>query len=82
MGDDDLKLAADLCKEIGAHLAVVIAAPPPVGEYAAIVSEDWLKGRQADENLLKKRAAAVSAFLANRALSCRCLKWISGGRLG
>ena len=32
MGDDDLKLAADLCDEIGAHLAVlavVIAAPPP-----------------------------------------------------
>ncbi|TIQ13155.1 MAG: universal stress protein, partial [Mesorhizobium sp.] len=64
-GDDDLKLAADLCNEVGAHLAVLvvaIAAPPPVGEYAAVVSESWLGERQADENLLKKRAAAVSAF--------------------
>ncbi|CAN7636491.1 universal stress protein [Mesorhizobium caraganae] len=72
MGDDDLKLAADLCDEIGAHLAVLavaIAAPPPVGEYAAIVSEDWLKERQADEKLLKKRTSAVSAFLASRAFS-------------
>ena len=39
MGDDDLKLAADLCDEIGAHLAVlavVIAAPPPVGAMFAL----------------------------------------------
>jgi nucleotide-binding universal stress UspA family protein len=72
MSDDDLKLAAGLCDEIGAHLAVLavaIAAPPPVGEYAAIVSEDWLKERQVDETLLKKRVTAVSAFLAGRALS-------------
>jgi len=72
MSDGDLNLAADLCDEIGAHLAVLavaIAAPPPVGEYAAIVSEDWLKERQADVTLLKKRVTAVSAFLADRALS-------------
>ncbi|RWB97367.1 MAG: universal stress protein [Mesorhizobium sp.] len=72
MGDDDLKLGADVCEEIGAHLSVLvvaIAAPPPVGEYAAVVSEAWLEERQADEHVLKKRAAAVSAFLAGRVLS-------------
>ncbi|MEI5682024.1 MULTISPECIES: universal stress protein [unclassified Mesorhizobium] len=72
MGDDDLKPAADLCDEIGAHLtvlAVVIAAPPPIGEYAAIVSDDWLKERQADMKLLKKRTNDISAFLAGRGLS-------------
>ncbi|MER8483473.1 universal stress protein [Mesorhizobium sp. M1322] len=71
-GDEDLKLVADLCSEIGAHLAVLvvaIAAPPPVGEYAAVVSEAWLDERRADEDLLKKRTAAVSAFLAGRAPS-------------
>ncbi|TIU17320.1 MAG: universal stress protein, partial [Mesorhizobium sp.] len=60
-GDGDLKLAAGLCTEIGAHLAVLVvavAAPPPVGEYAAVVSEAWLEERQAGENLLKKRTAA------------------------
>jgi hypothetical protein len=39
-GDEDLNRAADLCNEVGAHLAVLvvaIAAPPPVGEYAAVV---------------------------------------------
>ena len=58
MGDGDLKLAAGLCEEVGAHLAVlavVIAAPPPVGEYAAIVSEAWLEERQADMKQLEKR---------------------------
>jgi hypothetical protein len=50
-------------------LVVAVAAPPPVGEYAAVVSEAWLEERQADENLLKKRTAAVSAFLAGRVLS-------------
>ena len=72
MSDGDLHLAAGLCEEVGAHLAalvVVLAAPPPVGEFAAIVSEDWLKERQADEKALKKTTAAVSAFLAGRALS-------------
>lgn len=72
MGDGDLQIAARLCEEVDAHLAVlvvVLAAPPPVGEYAAIVSEDWLKERQADEKLLRQRTEAVSAFLAGRALS-------------
>jgi nucleotide-binding universal stress UspA family protein len=72
MGDGDLKLAAGLCEEVGAHLAVlavVIAAPPPVGEYAAIVSEAWLEERQAEMKQLEKRTASVSAFLASTALS-------------
>ena len=37
-GEGDLKLAADLCEQIGAHLSVLvleIAAPPSGGEYAA-----------------------------------------------
>ncbi|MFA6157563.1 universal stress protein [Mesorhizobium sp.] len=72
MSDADLKLAAGLCEETNAHLAVlvvVLAAPPPVGEYAAIVSEDWLKERKAEEQLLKKTTAGVTALLAGRGLS-------------
>lgn len=71
-GDGDLKPAADLCNEIGAHLAglvVAVAAPPPVGEYAAVVSEAWLDERRAVEDLLKKRTADLSAFLAGSVLS-------------
>lgn len=39
MGDGDLQIAARLCEEVSAHLAVlvvVLAAPPPVGEYAEL----------------------------------------------
>lgn len=42
LGDRDLQLAAELCREVDAHLAVLVmalAAPPPIGRYAAAVSE-------------------------------------------
>lgn len=69
-GDDDLKLAADLCDGIGAHLSVLILAlyaPPPIGEY--IVSDAWLQERQADLDRLKERTATVTASLAVRETS-------------
>lgn len=71
-GDADLKLAAELCEETNAHLSVLVvalAAPPPIGEYAAVVSEAWLAERQADEEKLKARTEAVSAAIASRAIS-------------
>lgn len=67
LGDSDLKLASTLCEEVGAHLAVLviaIAAPPPVGAYAATVSAPWLEERQADIEKLERRIAEVSALLA------------------
>lgn len=72
LGDADLKLAAALCEEIGAHLAVLVlalAAPPPIGGYAAIVSEAWLQEREADKARLNERAAVVSALLASLSIS-------------
>ena len=71
-GDRDLKLAASLCEQVDAHLSVLVvalAAPPPVGEYAAMVSDAWLQERQDDLKQLKKRTAAVSASIAGSALS-------------
>ncbi|WP_442579269.1 universal stress protein [Mesorhizobium sp. ASY16-5R] len=71
-GTGDLKLAAALCEEIGAHLAVLavaLAAPPPIGEYAAVMSDAWLQERQADMDRLQKCAASATAFLATSAVS-------------
>jgi nucleotide-binding universal stress UspA family protein len=71
-GDQDLKLAADLCEETSAHLSVLalaLAAPPPVGAYGAVISEGWLEERKADEQSLDERQRAVSAFLTARAIS-------------
>lgn len=72
LGDGDLKLATALCEEIQAHLAalvVIFAAPPPIGEYAAVVSDAWLQERQADMEKLQQRAAAISALLASSPIS-------------
>jgi nucleotide-binding universal stress UspA family protein len=71
-GDDDLKLVASVCEEVSAHLSVLVvalAAPPPIGEYAAMVSDTWLQQRQEDQQQLRERTQAVSAFLAGSSLS-------------
>ena len=71
-GDGDLKIAAELCEKVNAHLSglfVSLAAPPPIGEYAAVVSTSWLEERQADLNKLKDRTSAVAAFLSRSAVS-------------
>jgi nucleotide-binding universal stress UspA family protein len=68
----DLKLAADLSERTGAHLSalvVALAAPPPVGEYAAMVSDVWLQERQADLKALKARTAEISSFVASSSAS-------------
>ena len=72
LGDGDLKLAIALCEEIEAHLAVLVvalAAPPPIGDYAAVVSDAWLQERQADMDMLQKRTAVVTALLASSPVS-------------
>ncbi|RUV74819.1 MAG: universal stress protein [Mesorhizobium sp.] len=72
LGDRDLRIAADLCDQLHAHLSVLVlglAAPPPVGEYAAMVSDVWLEERQQDMKKLQERTAAASRFLAESAIS-------------
>lgn len=71
-GDGDLKIANDLCQEIGAHLSVLVmglASPPPIGAYAATISDAWLQERQADLKGLQERTSAVSAFIASNSVT-------------
>ena len=68
VGDDDsdVRLTAGLAKEIGAHLSVFVvalAAPPPMGAYASVISEAWLQERKAQEEALEARAAALTTLL-------------------
>lgn len=68
----DLKLAADLCEQVEAHLSVFVislAAPPPIGEYAAVVSDGWMQERQADQRHLHARTEEISAFVAANPVS-------------
>lgn len=71
-GEGDLKLAADLCEQIDAHLSVLVlelAAPPSGGEYAAVVSPAWLEERQAELKRFEKRISDVAGFLFKSAVS-------------
>mgnify|MGYP001203899454 CR=1 FL=1 len=66
--DNDIRLAAGLAGEIGAHLSVFVvalAAPPPMGAYASVISEAWLDERKTEEAALAARADALKALLAS-----------------
>jgi hypothetical protein len=68
----DLTLALDLARETEAHLSVLvisIAAPPPVGEYAAVVSESWAKEREEDMRRLQERTHAVKELVGKSGIS-------------
>ncbi|MGB3391746.1 MAG: universal stress protein [Pseudaminobacter sp.] len=70
--DADAKSAIKLCRDAGAHLSVLVlgvAAPPPAGEYAAVVSDAWLQERQEAERKLEERVKQLTALLARDGLS-------------
>jgi nucleotide-binding universal stress UspA family protein len=65
-------MAVELCTRDAIHLSVLVmsfAAPPPIGEYAAMVSDAWLQERQQDAALLEERGKSVSAFLQRAGIS-------------
>jgi nucleotide-binding universal stress UspA family protein len=70
-GNDDIELAAKLCKEAGAHLCVLLlslAPPPSVGRFGEAVVSAWLAQRQDSLERLEKRKAAVISRLAGLGL--------------
>lgn len=65
-GDKNLRSAAEICSTAGAHLSLLIvrlASPPPVGEYAAAISVDWLDERQRDLDKLEDASRRASEVL-------------------
>ncbi len=71
-GEADLKVAAELCEQVEAHLSILVvglAAAPPIGRYAAVISDVWLEERRADLRRLDERVAAISNFRLARAPS-------------
>jgi nucleotide-binding universal stress UspA family protein len=68
----DLKLAVSLCESVGSHLAalvVQVAAPPSVGDYAAVVSDAWFEERQEDERRLAERRDEITSYLGTAPVS-------------
>ena len=71
-GEGDLKLAASLCEQVGAHLSVLVlelALPPSGGAHVGVVSPAWFEERQVEVKRLKKRISAVGAFLSQSSVS-------------
>lgn len=71
-GDEDIRAAAALCQDAGAHLSVLALAlsmTPPMGEYAAISAEAWLEDRREAERSLGTRLDGVRALLAQTGVS-------------
>jgi nucleotide-binding universal stress UspA family protein len=71
-GDEDIKIALDLCEEIDAHLSLLligIAPAPPIGEYAVGLSDTWIEEREQDIAQLRERENMLESLLARRGLS-------------
>ena len=71
--DRDLDIGVALCREANAHLSVLVvalAAPPPVGAYAAVVSDAWMQEREAEMARLNRRVETVEAKLGSEGISC------------
>jgi nucleotide-binding universal stress UspA family protein len=67
-----LKGAIDLCSRTVCHLStlvVALAAPPPIGDYAAVVSDAWMEERQGDLERLDLRLQHVRQLLSTSDIS-------------
>ncbi|URK87761.1 universal stress protein [Rhizobium sp. RCAM05350] len=67
----DLHDAIELCREVDAHLSVVVvqlAPPPPMGD-AGIVATVWLDERQDEQKRLEAYVAKVNEMLSTTGIS-------------
>ena len=68
--DRDILNAIHLCKELDAHLSVLVVslAPTPMGGYGVVVSPSWLLDREADIAAMKRREKQVISLVQNAGL--------------
>ncbi|OWZ95354.1 universal stress protein [Sinorhizobium sp. LM21] len=69
---DDLRAAAQACASANAHLSLLIvklAASPPIGDFAAAISIDWLNERQREVDKLESCVASATDVLTREGIS-------------
>lgn len=65
--DGFIKAAAEACRDTGAHISVLVvslAAAPPIGDYAAVISDAWMEERQEDNRKLAAKMSAIRESLS------------------
>lgn len=69
-GDEDLRIAADLCGQAGAHLSVLVAAwaPEPMGRYPTMTPA-WVEQRDRSVQALQDRVGQARDLLGRREIS-------------
>ncbi|WP_034854390.1 universal stress protein [Sinorhizobium sojae] len=70
--EDDLQAAADICTATGAHLTALVvklAAPPPLGDYAATMSIAWFEERERDLSDLRRGVERAKTVLSTTGVS-------------
>ncbi|MQW89768.1 universal stress protein [Sinorhizobium saheli] len=70
--EDDLQAAADICGASNAHLSALVvklAAPPPLGDYAATMSLAWFEERERDIAELREGVEKARRLLSNTGIS-------------
>lgn len=70
--DDDLQAASELSAQSGAHLSALVvklAAPPPLGDYAATMSLAWIEERERDITELRGGTEMAKALLSRSGIS-------------
>lgn len=69
-GDRDVKVATDLCSEVGAHLSVFVVAmaPPPTGRYETLAPA-WLEHRDRCRQELTEKVEQLRNRLGSIGLS-------------
>jgi nucleotide-binding universal stress UspA family protein len=66
--DSFIKSLAEVCFEAGSHLSVLVvalAAPPPIGDYAAMISDAWAEEREEDNQKLSAKINKIREALLN-----------------
>ncbi|MGF6158231.1 nucleotide-binding universal stress UspA family protein [Ensifer sp. KUDG1] len=69
---EDLRAAAQVCASANAHLSLLIvklAASPPIGDFAAAISIDWLNERQREVDKLESCVARATDILTREGIS-------------
>ncbi|PLW78461.1 universal stress protein [Cohaesibacter celericrescens] len=67
-----VRITVNLCKAANAHLSLILvglASSPPISEYTAVMYENWMAERDAEDKAISNRVDNVTSLLEENGLS-------------